>query len=264
MRVAIIGGGNIGGAMALGMAESGIIPASNITVADMYQPSLDRIKVNNGNINFTTNNQEAVEDADLVIIAVKPWIAEDVIREVAQYMNLENQMLMSAVPGITIARLQEIMSKGDGVKPVVFRVMINTAISRRKSVNTISSSSNASQYKVEAVKALFGTLGKTFYAPEALQPAATSLTSCGIAFAMKYLADAMTAGVEVGFTTQESREMVISTMEGALELLRAHNSMPDEEIKIVTTPNGLTLRGLEAMAAAGFTEAVREGIVKSV
>ncbi|MEG2317873.1 MAG: pyrroline-5-carboxylate reductase dimerization domain-containing protein [Rikenellaceae bacterium] len=264
MRVSIIGGGNIGGAMALGMAESGIIPASNITVADMYQPSLDRIKVNNANMNFTTNNQEAIADADLVIVAVKPWVAEDVIRDVAQYMDFEKQMFMTTVPGITIKRLQEIMDKGDDIKPVVFRVMINTAISRRKSVNILSGSRNASPYKVEAVKALFNTLGKTFYAPETLQPAATSLTSCGIAFALKYLADSMTAGIEVGFTKQDSREMVIATMEGALELLRAHNSMPEEEIKIVTTPNGLTLKGLEAMAAAGFTEAVREGVVKSV
>ena len=263
MKVTIVGGGNIGSAIALGRAESGILPASDITVTDKFQGSLDRIHQKNDQIQLTLHNEEGVPGADLVIMAVKPWLADDVLKEVAPHMDYKKQMLASIVAGLKIDEIKKIVDRGDGETPVIFRIMANIGISQRKSVNSISGSADAKPEQIETMKSLFGTLGKTFYIPEDLQVAATSLTSCGIAFALKYLSDAMSGGVMVGFSQQEAREMVMQTMEGALAVLNANGTMPDDEIKLVTTPGGVTLRGLDAMEKANFTKAVQAGILKS-
>ena len=263
MKIAIIGGGNIGGAMALGMAESGLLDPSDVFVADKFPQGLDRIKSVNSKITTTNDNKVAVEGADLIIVAIKPWLLEEVVAEIADYMDPAKQMLVSPVPNYSLEKLGEMVAKGRDVKPVVFRVVVNTAASQKHSVNSLAGSANASEEQIKLVTSLYNSIGPTFYFKEEMLVPAFSLTSCAIAFAFKYLADSMAAGQEQGFSEEVAREMVIGTMEGALAVLANHKSMPADEIKVVTTPNGITLKGLEAMDKANFTEAVFEGVRRS-
>ena len=106
-------------------------------------------------------------------------------------------------------------------------------------------------------------LGRTFVVTEEMMTAGTSLASCGIAFALKYIDASIRGGVELGFSAAESREVVMQTMRGALALLECNDTMPQQEIDKVTTPGGITLKGLEAMTRDGFEGAVRAGLLES-
>ncbi|MBO5880892.1 MAG: pyrroline-5-carboxylate reductase, partial [Paraprevotella sp.] len=95
---------------------------------------------------------------------------------------------------------------------------------------------------------------------EAMIASGTALASCGIAYAMRYLRAAMEGGVELGFYPNDAQKIVMQTMKGAVELLQAKGSHPETEIDRVTTPGGITIKGLNAMEEAGFTASVIEGL----
>lgn len=262
MKITIIGGGNIGGAIAGGLAAGTLVHASDITVADCSAEALQRIKSLHAEIRTSQDNPSAIADADLVILAVKPWLAEEVIGTFRDQLDLSRQSLISIVAGLAFEPLREMLRPTTGVTPTLFRLIPNTAISLRESVTFIASE-GASEKQLASVVALFNELGKTIVVPEPMMAAGTSLASCGIAFALKYLDASTQGGVELGFSQEESLEIVMQTMQGALALLRNNRTMPQTEIDKVTTPGGLTLKGLNAMAESGFSEAVRAGLVKS-
>ncbi|MDD3108248.1 MAG: pyrroline-5-carboxylate reductase dimerization domain-containing protein [Alistipes sp.] len=262
MKITIIGGGNIGGAIASGLAASTLVNAADLTVADCSQAALARIKGYNAQIQTSQNNAEAIKQADLVILAVKPWLAEEVIGTFRAQMDFTRQQLASVVAGLRFESLKAMLQIPSGVTPALFRLIPNTAISLRESVTFIAHE-GTSDAQIQTLEELFNQLGKTVLVTEEMMIAGTSLSSCGIAFALKFLDASMKAGVEVGFTEEESREIVMQTMQGALALLSQNHTMPQTEIDKVTTPGGLTLKGLEAMAENNFSEAVRAGVLKS-
>ena len=88
----------------------------------------------------------------------------------------------------------------------------------------------------------------------------TALASCGIAFAMRYIHASAQGGVEIGVKAADAQKIVEHTMIGAAKLLLAKNAHPATEIDKVTTPGGITIRGLNEMEHAGFTSAVIKGL----
>lgn len=91
-----------------------------------------------------------------------------------------------------------------------------------------------------------------------------ALASCGIAYAMRYVRAATEGGVELGFKADAAKDIVLQTIKGAALLLQKSGANPEAEIDKVTTPGGFTIRGLNAMEKEGFTNAVIEGLKRSV
>lgn len=110
------------------------------------------------------------------------------------------------------------------------------------------------------VAGLFEGTGKVKIVPLGQLMAGTALASCGIAYALRYIRASAEGGVEMGFRAKDAEEIVAQTVKGAGALLEAHGSHPEEEIDKVTTPGGLTIKGLNAMEEAGFTNAVIKGL----
>ena len=103
-------------------------------------------------------------------------------------------------------------------------------------------------------------LGQTRVVGEKQLRAGTLLASCGIAYAMRYIRAASEGGVEIGFRADDAKDIVLQTVKGAVALLQATGEHPEQAIDRVTTPGGITIRGLNAMEQAGFTKAVVEGL----
>lgn len=251
----------MGGAIASGLSSAGVIKPSDITVCDPSKEKSEALSSTYG-INTKSDNAEGVKSADIVIVAVKPWLVESVIGGIKGSMDYNSQLFISIAAGIDFATLTSYLECGDGVTPPIFRVIPNTAISIQKSVTFIAES-GANDSQVETVERLFSHLGEAVVIDEGMMAAGTSLASCGIAFALKYLDSSISGGVELGFTEEESRKIVLGTMKGALALLDSNDSMPQSEIDKVTTPGGITLKGLEAMAELNFDKAVKAGLNKS-
>jgi len=110
------------------------------------------------------------------------------------------------------------------------------------------------------VTSLFDRLGKTLIVDERRLQAGMMVASCGTAFALRYARAAMEGGVQLGLYPHEALEAVYQTMKGAVDLAASRGTHPEAEIDRVTTPGGITIRGLNAMEEAGFTAAVIAGL----
>jgi len=258
LQIALIGAGNMGGAIARGLSKGTLIQSKNISVSDVSQANLDAIKAFDSEIVISNSNVEIVKNADIVVLAVKPWLVEVIADEIEKKIDYKKQIIVSIAAGIDFVKLAGLFDSD----ATMFRVIPNTGIDVLQSVSTISSF-NASAEQNELIVSLFAELGKAFLVPETQLNAFMSLSSCGIAYAFRYIRAAMEGGVEMGIYPGVAKEVVIQTLRGAIDLLEANNSHPEVEIDKVTTPGGITIKGLNEMEANGFTNAVIKGLKAS-
>jgi pyrroline-5-carboxylate reductase len=256
MKIAIIGAGNMGGAIARGLVNEGVVEAKDMTISNPSSGKLNALKVFNSDVHVTNDNGEAVKGADIVILAVKPWLVEKVLLEI----NLKKQqILISVAAGVTFGRL----GKFSGTELTMYRVIPNTAISEHCSM-TLISSHNSTPEQDQIIMSFFRAFGMAMMIPEEQMPAATSLTSCGIAYVLKYIQAAMQAGIELGLKPEEAKIMVAQSVKGAAELILKNDSHPSVEIDKVTTPGGLTIKGINELEHDGFTSAIIKAMKASM
>ncbi len=249
MKIAIIGAGNMGGAIARGIVQGSKVKAVDITVANPSNGKLDALKEFNPEINVTNNNQEAIENADIVLLAVKPWLVKSVLESVS--FDAKKQILVTVAAGVAFTEYCKIV----GESATIFRVIPNTAISLLEST-TLIASYNASKEQEQFMLDLFDEMGLAMIINESQMSAATALTSCGIAYVLKYIHAAVEAGVEMGIYPKDAQKMVAQSVKGAAELLLQNDTHPAIEIDKVTTPGGLTIKGLNELEHAGFCSAI--------
>ncbi len=257
MKLAIIGGGNIGGAVATGLLKKGSVKAQDMTVVDVDKAKLEAMAGEYAGLNTACDDDkrnDAVKNADITIVAVKPWLVDSVLGGIADCLT-EGKTLCVIAAGVDFKQIN------GNLKHTIaaFRVMPNTAMMIGESM-TLISSENASKEQEEQVMWIFNQLGKAVLIPENMQGAATSVCSCGIAYALRYLRAATEGAVEMGFRADIAHEMVAQTMLGAAELILKNHSHPEVEIDKVCTPGGWTIKGLNEMEAQGFSNSIIKGI----
>jgi len=255
MKVAIIGAGNMGGAIALGMAKGTIVNAKNIVVADPSKANIDRLIQQVPEMNTTANNAEAVKDADIVILAVKPWLVEIVLKDLPLK---EQQILVSIAAGVSTEKLAGYTNNG----MTIFRLIPNTAISQMASM-TFVTSNNATKEQQQLILDIFNEMGLAMPIMEKDMGAATALASCGIAYALKYIHAGMQAGIEMGIYPKDAMTMVAQSMKGAAELILNNDTHPATEIDKVCTPGGITIKGINELEHNGFSSAIIQAMKAS-
>ena len=257
MRIAIIGAGNMGGSIARGLARGTIIPASDIIVSNPSQGKLDELQKEFPALQVTNDNQEAVTGADMIIFSVKPWLMKPVAKE----LKLKSkQILVSVAAGIPFEELAHYVADKE---MTMFRLIPNTAISELESM-TLIASRNASKEQESLLLDIFNQMGLAMLIPEEKFAAATSMTSCGIAYVLKYIQAAMQAGIELGICPKDGMRMVAQSVKGAAELILNNDTHPSVEVDKVCTPGGITIKGINELEHEGFTSAVIKAIKKSV
>ncbi len=254
-KIAIIGGGNPGVAIATGILKSGDVSAENITVTRRNISAL--LSLTEAQINVSNNNKKAVSEADIVFLAVKPYQIMEVLKEIREELS-QGKVLISAVTGVTIAEMRECIL----ADIPIFRAMPNTAIAIGQSMTCISYS-NASTEQANQVISLFSYLGEAILIDEGLMEAATVLGACGTAFAMRYIRANIQGGIEIGFDAATARLIAAQTIRGAAELLLINGTHPESEIDKVTRPKGCTIAGLNEMEHQGFSSSLIRGLIAS-
>ncbi|MBC8592239.1 pyrroline-5-carboxylate reductase [Oscillospiraceae bacterium N12] len=248
MKVAIIGAGNMGSAIARGLArQSGT--EREIIVSNPSNGKLEKLKADFPVIQTTNDNAEAANNADVIIVAVKPWLMEKVL---SPLRLKRSQILVSLAAGICFDDLAHFCGEPE---MAIFRVVPNTAIAERASM-TLISARNASDKQKQLLMDMFNEMGLAMMIQESKLAAATSLTSCGIAYVLKYVQAAMQAGIEMGISPKDAMTMIAQSLEGAAEILLNNDTHPSVEIDKVTTPGGITIKGINELEHAGFTSAV--------
>jgi len=254
-KIAIIGGGNLGTAIAEGLLKSKFCKPAEITITKRKIETLQNLKERG--VKITSDNSEAVRNSELIILAVKPYQASDVLNSFKKELFAKH-ILVSVVTGVLISDIEQSIQK----KIPVFRAMPNTAISIQESMTCLSYT-NATEAQITFVKKVFSTLGKVVVIDEKLMEAATILGACGTAYAMRFIRASIQGGIEIGFDVVTANLIVEQTVKGAAELLLQKKTHPEQEIDKVTTPKGCTIAGLNEMEHQGFSSSLIKGIAVS-
>jgi len=254
--IAIIGGGNLGSSIAEGLIASGFIKASQITITKRNIATLKQLEEKG--VTVSSNNKDAVKNANYVILAVKPFQIKDIILDIKPFLKKEQQTIISVATGVWIKDLEEMLS----AEFALFRAMPNTAISIQQSMTCICAN-NAADSQVAFVSDLFNQLGKSIVIDEKLMDAATVLGACGTAYALRYIRANIQGGIEIGFSAAQASLIAAQTVKGAADLLLTKNTHPEQEIDKVTTPMGCTIAGLNEMEHQGFSSSLIRGLTAS-
>ncbi len=254
MKIAIIGTGNLGLAIAKGILHSD--GATNMYMTKRHIESIKSFE-KYGNVVVTSDNREAVQNSDILIFAVQPGHFSQILTDIKDLLT-ENHVVISTITGFSIEKIEAII----GPENYIVRSMPNTAISVGKSMTCVCANTMGKK-RVELTKAIFNQMGHSMEVPEEQMQAATVICASGIAFWMRLIRATTQGAIQLGFDAQEAQELAMHTCEGAASLLIESGNHPEEEIDRVTTPMGCTIKGLNEMEHQGLSSSLIRGIVAS-
>ncbi|MEW6653943.1 MAG: pyrroline-5-carboxylate reductase [Bacteroidota bacterium] len=255
-KIAILGCGNIGTAIANGLVKSEIYKPTQLYLTRKSDEMLSKFSARG--FNTSSDNLEAVKTAQIIIIAVTPQQLNALLEEIDLALVSDKHILLSVVTGVSIKQIKSKLTK----KCPVVRIMPNTAIAIQESMTCISANEQ-DHNALEQAKAIFDQLGKTVVIHEELMVPATALCASGIAFFLRAVRAASQGGIEIGFHAEDALFMAAQTAKGAASLIIQNGAHPEGEVDKVTTPMGITISGLNQMEHAGFSSSMIKGLVTS-
>ncbi|MFN0200848.1 MAG: pyrroline-5-carboxylate reductase [Bacteroidia bacterium] len=253
--LAVIGTGNLGIAIIEGILNNHFLPAQNIYAT---RNKLERIEfLKEKGVNTTQDNIFAVEQAEVIILALKPFKILEILEEIKPALT-SAKVVISVASSISLSSMQAVIGKDISL----FRAMPNTAASTEESMTCICGHSNQPEHK-QIAQDIFNHIGESIFIQEELMNAATVIGACGIAYVLRFIRAMIQGGIEIGFDATTATKIVTQTVKGASELLIQTGNHPEQEIDKVTTPKGCTIAGLNEMEHQGFSSALIKGIKTS-
>lgn len=241
MKIAVIGAGNMGGALIKGWAKAAREGKEDldITLTARTQQTLDKFAALYPELHTLLNNIEAIQDADIVLLAVKPWLIDSVLCEMGD--ALKDKTVISVAANARHERID-------------VYVMPNIAAEFGQSMTFIEETPNAEA--LQSAVSLFSLVGQQQVVDQKHMGAGMMMAGCGIAYVMRFLRAMMEGGVEMGFYPKDAQQIAMQTMQGAITLLQETGLHPEAAIDKVTTPGGVTIKGLNELDHASFNSAV--------
>jgi len=251
-NITIIGCGNLGQAILKGLIKS----AKNVNLIVTKRDTSAIKHFEKEGVRILDDNIQAIENANLILLALKPYNVLEVLKDLAPHLNSKKQVIVSLATGVMISDLKDTAQ----CNIPIYRAMPNTAADVGASMTCIAANNNIHDALIEEC---FNTIGSTIRIDETLMDAATVLGACGVAFVLRFMRGMVQGGVQIGFDSKTASTIVNQTVKGAAELLISGGQHPEFEIDKVTTPKGCTISGLNEMEHNGFSSALIRGIVKS-
>ncbi len=255
-KITIIGCGNLGASIAHGLLKTSGFEPFQLTLTKRNAHLLDEFE--KLGVNISTDNLLATKEADIILLAVKPYNLLEVLQEIKPNLDSKKQIIISLATGISLEEIYQRVDAGT----VVFRAMPNIAADINESTTCICSR-NASPQIEEEVKEIFNSIGTTISINEDLMEAATVLGACGIAYVLRFMRAMIQGGIQIGFDAKTASQIVNQTVKGAAEMMIQQPIHPEAAIDKVTTPKGCTIVGLNEMEHHGFSAATVKGIIAS-
>jgi pyrroline-5-carboxylate reductase len=265
-QIAILGTGSMGKAILSGLLAAGTSPA-NVRVTTKSKASADAISSNHGvqaNAleSYSAANSSSAKDADLVILAVKPNMILETLKDVASVLK-PGCLVVSVAAGITTAAMEEQLS----ANAAVVRAMPNTPSVVGLGVTGISKGSNVSSAQLDLAVELFASVGKVLVVDESKIDALSTISGSGPAYVFYFAEKLITAAKSLGFSEQEASLMVKETFLGSATLLATSSSSPEQLRQQVTSPNGTTMQATGRFDAADlervFIEATEAALARA-
>lgn len=246
-NIAIIGCGHMGSAIAENLSKT-----ENIYLYDRHYFKSESLAKNGFGIPCKSL-KEALKQADVLILAIKPQNVAEASQEFKKLIN-SNHILISILAGITLDSLKSYFPKCH-----ILRMMPNIALKCGEGMIALS----CKQEEQEAFEKKMGTslnpLGKLLWLPESKIDAFTALAGSGPAFIFALTESMVEAGIAMGFSASESQEIIHQMIQGSVSLMKTSRKHPAELKWQVTSPAGTTIAGLVALEKS----AIRSGIIQT-
>jgi len=251
--IAFIGGGNMAEALIKGVVRKGkkdIIVSEPREERRRYLESAYKVKT-------TASNIEAVKASNIVVLAVKPQIMDQVLSDISGAVD-ESKAVVSIAAGIRLSYLAERLKTG-----CLVRVMPNTPALVGEGMSVISMCECIHGPEIGIIKDIFMSIGRVMMMPEKYLDAVTALSGSGPAF-IAYFLEGMTEGaVMAGLPEESARELALQTASGTLKMLE--EGVSTQRLReMVTSPGGTTAAGLKALEEKNFKGIVHEMIQAAV
>lgn len=247
--VAILGAGSMGGAILGGLARPEVEVEGGIRVTNRSAAKAQAIDYPGvSSIALETDpqaNLRAVDGAGIVLVAVKPAMVPDLLREIGGSLG-PGTILVSVAAGVTIATMESLVPEGVSV----FRAMPNTPALVRSAVTGLAAGSRGTEDQLEQLRALFGTVGTVVVVPESQIDALSTISGSGPAYVYFLIEELTKTAVGLGFDSETAALLVNQTFIGATSLLAATGTEPAELRRQVTSPKGTTERAIAQLQAA--------------
>jgi pyrroline-5-carboxylate reductase len=250
MNIGVIGVGNIGSIFAERLvAEKNI----NMILFDKHKEKLEHFETHE-QCSITDQVETIIKDCQIIIIAVKPQDINALLEGLKGH-NLEGKTIISTVTGISIKRILDNINSD-----YVARIMPNVPSAIGKGVMGICFSDSFTSNLKKVVTCLLENLGKVIEIEERHFPAVTALSGSGPAFVFVMIESMIDAGLKMGLSYAQSRELIIGTLIGSAELLEAKGNHPGEFRHLVTSPAGTTIEGIYSLEREGFRGTIMKAI----
>jgi pyrroline-5-carboxylate reductase len=254
----LLGAGNIASAMVSGWVRADPSMAGRILVTDRGSGRAAALAERDG-VRHVAANADLVEQADIVVLCVKPVDVERVLREVTALVT-PAKAIASVAAGVRTATLETILD----VDAPVFRFMPNVGVKVGAGTLAYSAGRFTHTAAEQAVRDTFALLGDVVELDERLFDAATALSGSGPAFLGLILEAFEDAGIVSGLAYADARRLLLSTVSGTAELLRADDLACSALRRMVTSPGGTAAAGLAEMERHGVRGAVIDGVVAAM
>lgn len=254
-KIGIIGCGNMGGAILYGALESGVLPKENAYVYDINPAMMEKAK--NWGVNLAANDEDVCNSADIILLAVKPQNAAEALGMCKD--ALDGKALMSIVAGVTVERLQNMISKA----PRILRIMPNTPAMVYEGAFALCSDNDFTEEELETAKSIYETIGIVEMIPEHLIDAVCGLSGGGPAYAAMFIEAMADGGVKQGLPRATAYRLAAQTCLGTAKMILEKGIHPGELKDMVTSPGGTTIEGCEALEKGGMRAAVIDCINKA-
>ncbi|RLJ67416.1 pyrroline-5-carboxylate reductase [Lacinutrix venerupis] len=241
MKVLVIGAGNMGLTYAEGMADSAILNKHRLKIYDTDPKKIETLRKDSRFLVYD-NLEDCLPKADIVFIAVKPYHSDGLFNNMKSMLN-GDQIFVSLMAGVTIETIQEKLK----VKKVV-RSMPNLPAQVGKGVTSYTESKEVSKVELIMVRTLLDTTGTSIHVnTETFIDASTGISGSGPAYVFYFMQSMLEAAQKMGFSDYDSKVLVSSTFEGAIELFNQNDISPKSWIDKVASKGGTTQAAIDSM-----------------
>jgi pyrroline-5-carboxylate reductase len=253
-RIAFVGAGKMAEAILKELLRVGWAQKEDVVLSDVDHARLEQMQAEYG-VKAAISNPEAVQGAEIVLLAVKPQKLGEVLEGLKDSINRE-QTVISIAMGKNTEFIEALLPEGT---PVV-RVMPNNPAMVGAAVSVLSFGRHAGEDACARVREVFSCLGEVYELDERLQDEAMAISGCGPAYFYTIAEALCDAGVRLGLDRSLTQKLVTGTMIGAGMMLRETGQHPAQLKDMVTSPGGSTIAALEALEEEGLRNAFYKAV----
>jgi len=253
-KIAFLGGGNMAEALIKGMLAAGVAKAEQVFVSDLSADRLEQLKKTYGIIT-QKSNCDAVAQAGIVMLCVKPQVMDLVLKEISDVAD-KDKLVISIAAGVTIARIEKALAEGTRV----IRVMPNTPALVLSGAAGLAPGSTSTVSDMMTAQQIFGAVGRAVVVEEKLLDAVTGLSGSGPAYVFTIIEALADAGVKAGIPRELALELSAQTVYGAAKMVLETHEQPGRLREKVTSPGGTTVEGLLMLEKGKLRETLMNAV----